>query len=235
MTPDYARYALYYAPEPGSEMLRLGNAWLGWDAEARAELAPPTGLAAEVAEARSGWIAAPRRYGFHGTLKAPFRLAEGHGAGDLIGRLETFASLTPPVELGRLKVAALGRFLALVPAEPQPELAALAEACVAEFDDFRAPLTEPERARRRPERLSPVERDLLERWGYPYVFEAFHFHVSLTGHLEDGPRAAAEAVLRPLFAEVTAVPEAIESLCLFGDPGGGAPFHLLRRFPLEGA
>ena len=235
MTPDYARYALYYVPESGSEMLRLGNAWLGWDAEARAEVSPPAGLEAGPADGRAAWIEAPRRYGLHGTLKAPFRLAEGRGVGDLVGRLEAFASLTAPVALGRLKVARVGRFLALVPDEPRPALAALAGACVSEFDDFRAPLSEAERARRKPERLSPAERELLERWGYPYVFEAFRFHVSLTGPLDDAPRAAAEAVLRPLFAKVTEAAEAIESLCLFGDPGGGAPFHLLRRFPLNGA
>jgi hypothetical protein len=44
---------------------------------------------------------------------------------------------------------------------------------VREFDRYRAPLTEEDRARRRPERLSERQREYLERWGYPYVLEEF--------------------------------------------------------------
>jgi hypothetical protein len=80
--------------------------------------------------------------------------------------LESFAATREPFAV-RLKVASLDGFLALVPAEPSPELDDLAAACVREFDRFRAPLTEEDRARRRPERLSERERAYLDRWGYP--------------------------------------------------------------------
>src|SRR5690554_5056560 len=66
-----ARYAIYYAPEPGSPLDRFGAAWLGrsaWTGEPVAQPAveglDPEQLAAMTAE--------PRLYGFHGTLKPPF-------------------------------------------------------------------------------------------------------------------------------------------------------------------
>ncbi len=74
MTP-FRRYALFWAPPRGSALARFGASWLGWDAEA-GELVPHPEvprLPLPVAEI----TATPRRYGFHGTLKPPFRLAEG--------------------------------------------------------------------------------------------------------------------------------------------------------------
>ena len=68
----FARYAVYFAPEGGSALWRFGCAWLGWDAETGAECAmpDPPGLPAP----REALTRAPRRYGFHATLKPPVLL-----------------------------------------------------------------------------------------------------------------------------------------------------------------
>jgi 2'-5' RNA ligase len=119
-----------------------------------------------------------------------------------------------------------------VPAEPSPELDELAAACVREFDRYRAPLTEEDRARRRPERLSERQREYLERWGYPYVLEEFGFHMTLTDRLEEPERSQVKAVLERFLAPVVAEPMRVADVALFAQTHRVAPFNVVARFPL---
>lgn len=224
----YRRYAVYWAPPEGSALAQFGAAWLGWDAAAGRAVAQPkvAGLAAATA--------APRRYGFHATLKPPFALAGGiapealdAAIGDLAARLSPVSG--PPLILND----GLG-FLALRPNAPCPALDALAGAAVRDLDRLRAPPSAAEIAKRRSIGLTAAEDANLLRWGYPYVLGAFRFHLTLSGKLPAAqvpPLAeAAEALLGPALG----APLHIRDLCLFGDPGGGRNFHLLKRYPLSG-
>ncbi|WP_331297660.1 DUF1045 domain-containing protein [Methylobacterium oryzae] len=132
--------------------------------------------------------------------------------------------------VGALRVAALGPFLALVPETPPPELGLLAAECVAALDPFRAPLTEVERAKRRPERLDPRGRALLDRWGYPYVFEAFRFHMTLTDALPEAERDLWHRRLSEAYAAAGPEPLRIDAVSLLTQDGSG-PFRLLARLP----
>ncbi|TVQ39233.1 MAG: hypothetical protein EA356_01915, partial [Geminicoccaceae bacterium] len=70
------RQAIYFAPAPTTDLHRFASAWLGRDAYTGEVLSQPLveGIRAERLHALT---ASPRRYGFHATLKAPFRLADG--------------------------------------------------------------------------------------------------------------------------------------------------------------
>ncbi|MEM6488737.1 MAG: DUF1045 domain-containing protein [Pseudomonadota bacterium] len=221
----YARYALYWMPRPGTPMAEAGAAWLGWD--------PATG-AEDKARAADPRVAAPRRYGLHATLKAPFALAPGGDAAGLQAALAAFAAATPPAEGPRLALTGALGFLALMPDGPCPAIDALADACVERFDRFRAPLSDAERARRGAERMDPATRARFERWGYPYVKEGFRLHITLTGRLEASARAAAEAELKARFGPLLGTPFAVDALALVGDPGGGQAFRLIRHYTLTG-
>lgn len=76
---------------------------------------------------------------------------------------------------------ALDRYVALTPDVQSDALTGLATRCVERFDTFRAPLTMAERERRVAASLTPRQIALLERWGYPYAFDQFHFHMTLAG------------------------------------------------------
>lgn len=224
------RYAVYYAPRPGAFAERAAH-WLGWDPVAGAALPQPDlpGLPRPLADL----TAEPRKYGFHGTLRAPFRLAEGLGHGDVHRGLAALAACLAPVELAGLRLENLHGFLALVPEGDAAALQDLAARVVEGSDPLRATLTEAEIARRRPDRLSPRQRVLLDRWGYPYVMEEFRFHLTLTGTLPPEEADLLAPLVQAHFAPVLPRPFRIEDLCLFGEDAAGR-FHLLHRYTLSG-
>ncbi len=200
-----ARYAIYYMPHEQSALARFGCSVLGYDAVSGTDIPYPD-HPVFLDPAALGWTAAPRRYGFHATLKAPFTLAAGSSADDLMTHLEAFAAGRQAFTI-ELKLADLKDFLALVPVDPPPALRMLADDCVREFDSYRSPLTPADRERRHPDRLQPRELDNLDRWGYPHVFDDFRFHMTLTGSLETEDRVRLEPILRELFDPVpTAAP-----------------------------
>ncbi|WP_342107436.1 DUF1045 domain-containing protein [Methylobacterium sp. SI9] len=219
------RYALYWLPNPGSRLEAFGRSVLGYDPVSGEAVAHPAGLG-DLAAVNTG----ARVYGFHATLKAPLRLAPGATEADLVVAARGVAVAHPPVAVGPLRVAALGRFLALVPESPPPELGLLAAECVAVLDALRAPLTEAERAKRRPERLDPRGRALLDRWGYPHVFEAFRFHMTLTDALPEPDRDGWHRRLAEAYAASGPEPVMIDAICLLTQDGSG-PFRLLARLP----
>ena len=147
------------------------------------------------------WSAEPRRYGFHATLKAPFELADGRTDAQLRAELAGFAKRCHPVAFD-LKLAVVGHFLALVPSTTSAGLQKLADDCVRHFDPFRAPMTPEDRERRHPDALIERQVENLDTWGYPYVFEDFLFHMTLTGDLDAADRHRLEPVLQRLLASV---------------------------------
>lgn len=227
---NFRRYAVYYAPRDGAFADAVAS-WLGWDPVKGCAVAHPdlSGLPLPVADL----TADPRKYGFHGTIRAPFRLADGIGFPDLQAEVAALATTLRPVTLPRLKLEVLKGFLALVPQGDEDDLLDLGARVVMRLDPLRAELTEAEVARRRPERLSPRQRELLGRWGYPYVLEEFRFHLTLTGGLEPATAGQVMAVLAPWLAPVLPAPFVIADLCLFGEDGAGR-FHLLSRHALTG-
>jgi putative phosphonate metabolism protein len=223
------RYAVYYAPRPGAFADRAAD-WLGWDPAAGAGRVQPDlpGLpfpAILTAEAR--------RYGFHGTLRAPFRLAEDVTANAAAAAVAGLAGRLAPILCDGLVLENLQGFLALTPQGCEAALLDLAAAVVEGTDPLRAPLTAAEIARRRPESLTSRQRELLDRWGYPFVMDEFRFHLTLTDRLPEGDIAAARAALQAHFDPVLPRPFRIEDLCLFGEDAQGR-FHLLHRYALTG-
>jgi putative phosphonate metabolism protein len=224
------RYAIYYAPEAGELLGRLGATWLGRDAEAGLALAQPAVPGVDVARL----TAEPRRYGFHATLAPPFAPAPGVAEEAVLNVATTLAETLSPLRLPPLEVRQMGSFIALVQSADSAEVDELAAACVRAFHPLRAAPTATELDRRRKTGLSARQEALLTRWGYPYVFEEFRFHLSLTG-----PVNAAEADIllpaaRAYFATACAMALSVAALTVFHEPAPGEPFKLLARYPLRG-
>lgn len=218
------RYAIYFTPPAEDPLTAIAERWLGRSAFDGKELSPPSvegwspsSLAALTAE--------PRRYGFHATMKAPFRLAEGMNEADLAIALANFCSVRAPV-MQKMKVARLSRFFAIVADGPSPELDQLANEIVEAFEPFRAPLTQEEYERRNPEKLTPSQLRNLERWGYPHVFDDFRFHMTLTGSVPEAEAERMEGTLEAIFSPLLREPIEIGALALFTEAERGEPFFV---------
>lgn len=107
---------------------------------------------------------------------------------------------------------------------------ALHEDCVREFDDFRAAPSSAELERRRKAKLTDEQERRLVSWGYPYIFDDFRFHMTLSGRIDAEP-------LRQQFLDAAAIYFAEDigvhrfaSLCVFRQTDTASPFSIIGRF-----
>jgi putative phosphonate metabolism protein len=229
MTP---RYAIYFAPARLTPWWNLGARWLGRDEFSNTALAS-TEFFNINADEHLAITTEPRRYGFHATLKAPFRLRPDTTLQELLNRTQTLASQLEALPLGPMRVQSLGKFVALTPTDPSSELQALAADCVVALDDLRAPLSPEDLARRRVAELDTREMELLNCYGYPYVLERFRFHLSLTGPVDATCRQRAiQAVEAQIDQLNTASPLVLDRLCVFEEATPGLPFRRIADMEL---
>jgi hypothetical protein len=225
----YRRYGIYVVPTGG--FYRAGADWLGWDSVAGAPVAhPPVPDLPDQAEVLT---ATPRKYGFHGTVKPPFFLAEGTNADGLDRAARAFCAHCAPVTIPRLEVRRLGGFIAIVPVRAVARVGRPGRCDRRRARSLPRAPSDAELARRRKARLTARQEALLQRWGYPYVMEEFRFHLTLTGRLEPGAADQARATLAQHFADAIPSPWLVDSLCLMGEDTEGR-FHVLHRYTLAG-
>ena len=232
--PDSLRYAIYYAPAPRSGLDRFGAALLGYNAYSGDDLPFPE----DVLKATPDWrelTGDPRKYGFHATLKAPMSLASGRSEAELVSACAAFATTPRVIPTITPVVDSISGFIAVIPAEPSAELIRLAADCVTEFDSFRAPLTEADRERRNPSRLTPRQREYLDRWGYPYVMDDFRFHMTLTGRVSAERRSTLVAMLRDRFAALGLSSLTVDRIVLFRQDNVNSRFRIVQQFELAPA
>lgn len=225
------RCAVYFAPAPDSRFEEIGASALGRHARTGelVRLVPVEGIDGETLHALT---ASPRRYGFHGTLKAPFPLTDGKSEADVLTAVGTLAQQSMPFEIPVMKIGILDRFVALVPAEPCQPLQALASRCVQELDELRAPMSDADYARRKPETLSEPQRQLLMAWGYPYVLDEFRFHMTLSERVTPDHADMIANARGELFAEILTSPISVDAISVFRQPSTDEPFLNIAQFPL---
>jgi hypothetical protein len=213
-----SRFAIYVVPHLDTALGRIGHGLLA------EHDAPSLGLDASWYEARSRDA---RRYGFHATLKPPFRLQGDRE--ELEASTASLAARFAPIRDVPLTLSELHGFLALRPAVPSPALEALAASCVRDLDRFRRPADADEVGKRRANGLTPRQDEYLVRYGYPYVLEEFRFHLTLSDRLPDDERALLRGRLASAFDGCRL--EIVDlALCIEETPG--AQLMLIRRFVL---
>lgn len=224
-----ARFALYYAPSRASAWWEAGSTWLGRDAQSGEHCAQPQppGLARPLAALTD----APRRYGWHGTLVAPFRLGAGLTQHDVLARARAWALAQQAFALP-VEAAMLGDFVALRPADADGDarIRELASSALLSLAGVRAQPSAADLERRLAAPLSERQRALLLQWGYPYVFDEFRFHMTLSSSLAD---AVERATLLAWWRERTPAlgPLAVDQAALFVEPAPGEPFVLWQALP----
>jgi putative phosphonate metabolism protein len=230
-----ARYAIYYAPSEGSALLAFGRRWLGRD-DAGTDMDRRREVPGFSRERLRALTVASLNYGFHATLKAPFRLRKTTSPRELCVALEAFARRQAPAQAPPLRLTTIGAFLALAPRGPAPAVNRPAAGCVRALDAFRAPPSHSEMAHRRAAGLSPRQTALLARWGYPHVMQQFRFHLTLTDPITSrAKRCAIMQRILPLVTEFGRGPLRIDDICLYRQDAPGHAFVIAQRFRLRGA
>lgn len=223
------RFAIYYAPSATSHLWERAAAWLGRDSSDGKLLNGP--LAGIDRDRLLNLTQSANRYGFHATLKAPMALVDGTGEADLRAAITAFASEHAPLDLGKPRLASLDGFLALL-VDDNEALQDFAAHVVERFDIFRAPMTAKDRAARAGRHLSARQTELLDAYGYPYVFDEFRFHMTLTDRLVDADRAEIMQAAKTWFNPVLEEPLLLDRLALYHEPDTGKPFVRLADFKL---
>lgn len=226
------RFAIYYAPAVTDPLWDRATIWVGRDSLTGAMIDGAVGglertLLLNVTQSAG-------RYGFHATIKPPMALVDGASEADLVAALEDFAATSAPVHLGPLHIADLDGFLALVPEPGNEALQDFAAHVVESFEPFRAPLHPRDRAARAARGLTPRQEELLDGYGYPYVFDEFRFHMTLTDRLKPEERDEIIAAAQQWFAPVLDQPVSLDRLVLFHEKESGMPFRRLADYALKG-
>lgn len=227
-----ARFAIYYAPPALSPWWQAGCTWLQRDPGGAPTQAAPIvpGLSRPLADLTSE----PRRYGWHATLVAPFTCRPGIDSRAVLARAADWASRQRAFMLP-VRVALLERFVAVQAAESAAALAArtvlseLAADAVRTFAPLRAAPSEAELAKRRTLRLSARQEALMLEWGYPFVFDEFRFHLTLSNSIESADAQAMLAWWTSRCATLGPLP--IEGVAIYVQAQPGEDFYLWQRLP----
>lgn len=169
------RYAIYFVPGDTTPLGEFGSSVLGRDANGDGVKVPNPEHAL-----REQLTKQPAHYGFHATLKPPFELARGKTFDSLISELADFSARQYVLELPGLAPRQMAGFCALALPESDNTVNSLAARCVTHFEPWRAALSTEEIDRRKPAQLGARPRQLLEKYGYPYVLDEFRFHMTLS-------------------------------------------------------
>jgi putative phosphonate metabolism protein len=226
------RYGIYYVPARGTPLAEFGSAILGYDLEhgTERERLAVAGLAAgQLAQLTHR----ARRYGFHATLKAPFALAPGRSRVDVLKLAADIADRCHAVEVSGLQVAMLGDFVAMTLQRACPELNALAAAFVEGLDPLRA-VQARDAVKWPAAKLSNRQSALLDAWGYPYVFDQYRFHMTLTDAIPAQVSGAIGDALRRAAAGVAGKPLTIDAVMVVEESEPTAPFRGIARLCLRG-
>lgn len=221
---SYSRFAIYFVP-PEGPLATFGASWLGWDVIRGRDVVQP-----DVPGLRDITMT-PQKYGFHGTLKPPFRLAEGASVEGLIQATANLSATLRAAQCDGLELTTIGHFLALTPRGDLSGLRDVAASCVRTLDPFRAPAPADELARRRAAGLTSTQEAYLLQWGYPYVMDAFKFHLTLTGKLPENSIAHWSNIVRQHLPALP-TPFTINQIALCGEREDGR-FELLHRYTLS--
>ena len=215
MEKNYKRYAIYYAPIENPELDLFGKCWLGWDPYKGVETTKSDLSKLPSFKKFSSLVLTPKQYGFHGTIKAPFRLKNEYTYNDLENKVREISKQIHSFYFDQLIIKKLGNFIGLIPTN-NLKINAVSNKFVEELDYLRDELSESEIKKRKPHKLTSNQKQMLFKWGYPYVFNEFKFHLTLTGKLRIEEIDNVYKYLQTILKSVNLRKIHFKSICIFG-------------------
>ncbi len=223
------RYAIYFTLPQTDPVYQTAIKWLGYDAYSGNK----TNTDSKKLAKNRQYVSKAAKYGFHATLKPPFRLSQDKSEEQLIDELENFASSITAFTCKPLKIKSMTHFIALAPKNSCDQLDAFAAQCLKHFEPFRAQLTREEYQKRNPVLLSERQLRYLEQWGYPYVEDEFRFHMTLTDSMMEDEIKKIKKKLKQYFKEVLGKPLQINQLHIFRQDSTCSNFQIISSHNLK--
>ena len=228
MEKNYKRYAIYYAPSENSELDLFGKCLLGWDPYKGVETTKSDLSKLPSFKKFSGLVLTPKQYGFHGTIKAPFKLKNEYTYNDLENKVREISKQIHSFYFDQLIIKKLGNFIGLIPTN-NLKVNAVSNKFVEELDYLRDELSESEIKKRKPHKLTSNQKQMLFKWGYPYVFDEFKFHLTLTSKLNVVEIDDVLRSLQNILKQVNLNKISFNNICIFGQKSD-EKFYFVQRF-----
>ena len=228
MEKNYKRYAIYYVPSENSELDLFGKCWLGWDPYKGVETTKSDLSKLPSFKKFSSLVLTPKQYGFHGTIKAPFKLKNEYTYNDLENKVREISKQIHSFYFDQLIIKKLGNFIGLIPTN-NLKVNAVSNKFVEELDYLRDELSESEIKKRKPHKLTSNQKQMLFKWGYPYVFDEFKFHLTLTSKLNVVEIDDVLRSLQNILKQVNLNKISFNNICIFGQKSD-EKFYFVQRF-----
>jgi hypothetical protein len=156
----------------------------------------------------------------------------GPSEAQLLAAVRDFSARSVAQPIGRLQVSCIGSFVALTVIGDATPINHFATDVMRAFEPYRAPLSKADRSRRLRAPLSKRQIAYLDRFGYPYVFEEFRFHLTLTGALQQAMREPmAQALAEAYSRSVPPAPSVLDALSVLKQDRRDRRFRVIGRLP----
>ena len=235
---NYKRVAIYFLPKKNSSLENFGKNLLGRDINKKKKISLTRrqkyfiNRGFTYFDELKDYCEEPAKYGFHATLKAPFRLKRNVKTKNFYDVISHIAAQHSRFKIKGLKIVYSKKFTFITSRKPNKLLINLESDLVKHLDTFRAELNKTEIKKRIPDSLTFKQNKYLKEWGYPFVFDQFKFHMTLMNQNNNKLSNKQKLELEKLIYKISNNVIEFNEISLLGENKNGY-FEEIKRFKLN--
>jgi hypothetical protein len=235
---NYKRVAIYFLPKKNSSLENFGKNLLGRDINKKKKISLTRrqkyfiNRGFTYFDELKDYCEQPAKYGFHATLKAPFRLKRNVKTKNFYDVISHIAAQHSRFKIKGLKIVYSKKFTFITSRKPNKLLINLESDLVKHLDTFRAELNKTEIKKRIPDSLTFKQNKYLKEWGYPFVFDQFKFHMTLMNQNNNKLSNKQKLELEKLIYKISNNVIEFNEISLLGENKNGH-FEEIKRFKLN--
>ena len=235
---NYKRVAIYFLPKKNSSLENFGKNLLGRDINKKKKISLTRrqkyfiNRGFTYFDELKDYFEQPAKYGFHATLKAPFRLKRNVKTKNFYDVISHIAAQHSRFKIKGLKIVYSKKFTFITSRKPNKLLRNLENDLVKHLDTFRAELNKTEIKKRIPDSLTFKQNKYLKEWGYPFVFDQFKFHMTLMNQNNNKLSNKQKLELEKLIYKISNNVIEFNEISLLGENKNGH-FEEIKRFKLN--
>ena len=235
---NYKRVAIYFLPKKNSSLENFGKNLLGRDINKKKKISLTRrqkyfiNRGFTYFDELKDYCEQPAKYGFHATLKAPFRLKRNVKTKNFYDVISHIAAQHSRFKIKGLKIVYSKKFTFITSRKPNKLLINLENDLVKHLDTFRAELNKTEIKKRNPDSLTFKQNKYLKEWGYPFVLDQFKFHMTLMNQNNNKLSNKQKLELEKLIYKISNNLLEFNEISLLGENKNGY-FEEIKRFKLN--